>query len=274
VARNERRTAPLESKVGVLHTYEEQEPYLIEAEWRGRQWAYDESRVDRTLSDRGILQLHAAMFAPLLDWAGQTRTKDVGPGGKVAVPFANVREELRKLADDFGVRIASVGEDPSLEELADVVADTHHRFQLIHPFVDTNGRTGRVLDHFILWSCFGLASGSMETSPVIVYFPDADLENEYYEGLVEADLHRPARLRAYYLDRIQRALSPVFTVHWWDGVKTTTCVAIHENADIAIEDARARSASDPMHLYRVLGAGGRVVVRAMAGRIIDKDGGS
>ncbi len=129
-----------------------------------------------------------------------------------------------------------------------------------------------VLDHFILWSCFGLVSGSLETSPVIVYFPDERSEDEYYEGLLEADLYRPERLRSYYAERLEKALTPVFTVHVWDGMKTTTCVAIHENPDAAAEDARRRSETDDAGLYRVLGAGGRIVVRAFRGRLVDEDG--
>lgn len=159
------------------------------------------------MSDFAILEMHAAMFAPLLDWAGRPRTEDVGPGGKVEVPFTRVREELRKLADDFAAWLNAAGQDPTLEDLANLLADTHHRFQWVHPFLDTNGRTGRVLDHFILWSSFGLASGSLETSPVLVYFPDETQSDEYYEGLVEADLQRPMRLRAYYTGRLEEALS-------------------------------------------------------------------
>ena len=272
MARHERHTAPLRSKLGVLETYQEQEPHLIEAEWRGRRWAYSQAQARRLLTDSVILELHEAMFAPLLDWAGQPRTVDVGPGGRVDVPFTHVREELRKLAGDFDAWVSAAGPDPTFEALANMLADLHHRFQWVHPFLDTNGRTGRVLDHFVLWSCFGLASGSMETSPVLVYFPDAAQQDEYYDGLLEADLQRPARLRAYYACRLEKALSPVFTVHWWDGVKTTTCVAIHENADVATEDARARSAKDPDHLYRVLGEGGAIVARALRGRLVDEGG--
>lgn len=147
------------------------------------------------------------MFSPLLEWAGRPRLVDVGPGGKVAVRFTEVREELRKLAGDFNAQLSLASEDPTLEQLANLLADTHHRFQWIHPFLDTNGRTGRVLDHFVLWSVFGLAGSTLETSPVIVYFPDRQQEDEYYQGLNEADLHRPERLRAYYVDRLQSALA-------------------------------------------------------------------
>lgn len=74
--------------------------------------------------------------------------------------------------------------------------------QWIHPFKDTNGRTGRVLDHYILWVTFGLHSDALETSPAIEYFPSEHHEDEYYEGLLEADLDRPERFRVFYLERL------------------------------------------------------------------------
>ena len=272
MSRHDRKTVPLDTKLGVLDTYEAQEPHLIEAEWRGRKWAFRQSQHRRALTDSVVLDLHEAMFGELLEWAGCPRSDDRGPGGKVPVPHHRVREELRKLCDDFAAWVAAAGVDPTIEQVATALADTHHRLQWIHPFADTNGRTGRALDHFILWSCFGLASKSIETSPVLVYFPDEGHEDAYYNGLVESDLHRPEALRAYFLERLERALSPVFTVHWWDGVKTTACVAIHDHQDAAIADARARSARDPAHLYRVLGEGSRVVARAIGGKIVDEDG--
>jgi hypothetical protein len=42
----------------------------------------------------------------------------------------------------------------------------------------------------------------LETSPSIEYFPTDSHEDEYYEGLLEADLDRPERIRAFYLERL------------------------------------------------------------------------
>jgi len=123
---------------------------LIAAEWRGRVWAHAQAAHRRPFSDAAILELHEAMFAPLLDWAGRTRSQDVGSGGIANVPFARVRDELRTLTNDFGERLVSLGKDPALEDLACLMADAHHRFQWIHPFFDANGRTARALDHFVL----------------------------------------------------------------------------------------------------------------------------
>jgi fido (protein-threonine AMPylation protein) len=272
VARRGRQTRPLDAKVGRLETYEEQEPLLVEAEWRGRRWAFGQAGSKRPLTDEVILELHAQMFEPLFDWAGQPRTTAIGPGGVEHVPAHQVRAELRKLGDDFAAWLAAAGTDPSVEEIASILARAHHRFQWVHPFQDTNGRTGRVLDHYVLWVSFGLASRSLETSPVLVYFPDDAREDAYYDGLAAADNHRSEPLTEFYLQRLELALRPVFTVHWWDGSRTTTCVAIHENADAAAEDALARSKEDPVHLFRVLGAEARVVLQALGGRFVDQDG--
>jgi len=206
VARQGRSTTPLHSKLGLLETYEQQNPPLAEAEWRGRAWAFEQARQSQPLKDFTITDMHRAMFEPLLDWAGSTRTEDCGPGAKLFVPWWGVRIALRNFQDDFALWLTQVGSNPSLEQIVGVVADAHHRFQWIHPFRDTNGRTGRVLDHFVLWSCFGLADTSLERSVIVEHFPDASREHEYYEGLDEADLRKPKRLQAYYAERIQAAL--------------------------------------------------------------------
>jgi len=109
----------------------------------------------------------------------------------------------------------------------------------------------------------------METSPVILYFAKEGLREEYDDALLEAHLRRPERLRAYYVERLEKAFAPVFTVHRSEAAHAARCVAIHENADAAIADARGRSSSDAPQTYRVLGEGGRVVASAIGGRLVD-----
>lgn len=210
MTRRARRTEPLETREGLLTSYAEIEPRLAVAEGRGRVWCFERSANPTwagsvpTVVD--ILGLHQAMFSDLVDWAGEPRTDERGPGGKVPVSYWQVRSELHKLCGDLACWCESA-RSSDLEALARVIADAHHRFQWIHPFQDTNGRTGRVLDHYLLWITFGLSSTTLMSSPTLVYFPDAAAEDTYYAGLQEADGHRPDKLQQFYLDRLTAAFT-------------------------------------------------------------------
>jgi fido (protein-threonine AMPylation protein) len=213
VSRQNRRTESLETQQGVLTSYEEIEPVLSAAEARGRalvfDWARSTAETVWTPTDIDLLDLHHTMFETVFDWAGRTRVDARGPGGVVHVATHEIRIELRKLADDLHAWVAASWNEgePDLGTIAAHIADAHHRFQWIHPFQDTNGRTGRVIDHGLLWATFGLAGATPDESPIIEYFPDPGSEDAYFEGLLEADLGRPDRLRDYYRERVEAAAS-------------------------------------------------------------------
>jgi fido (protein-threonine AMPylation protein) len=117
-----------------------------------------------------------------------------------------VRLELAKLAGDLKAWVsAAIWTGGTIAKRAAVVADAHHRFQWIHPFLDTNGRTGRVLDHYLLWVTFGAFGPDLQASLTLTHFPDASAEDDYFDGLADADNGRPERLRAYYEARIMEA---------------------------------------------------------------------
>lgn len=143
------------------------------------------------------------MFHSLFPWAGTPRDTERGPGGCVNVPPREVRIELRKLSDDLPFWLSAIGVEPDLAAIAGILADVHHKFQWIHPFHDTNGRTGRVLDHYLLWVTFGLHQETLEESLSIDYFPTDEHKLAYYTGLIEADNYRPESLRAFYTERLE-----------------------------------------------------------------------
>jgi len=205
VARQRRQTEPLETLHGVLSEYAAVEALLSAGEMKGRRWVFDRALANgvplATPTDYDVLDLHVAMFGDFLSWAGTTRREDRGPGGRVPVPWHEVRLALRALSQDLAAWVAALGSIDA-EAMANVIADAHHRFQWTHPFHDTNGRTGRVLDHYLLWVTFDLHGATLETSPTLEYFPTGAQEDAYYDGLAAADAGDPAALRAYYLERL------------------------------------------------------------------------
>ena len=216
MARRDRITLPQTTKLGELSSYDELEPLLIEAELKGFGWVFEQTlnpdRLNLCPKDQHIYELHQQMFDAVYDWAGKPRTIDVGPGGLCYVPSWQVRMELRNrfanLAEHFSGLIG-LKEEVSARDVASIVAQAHHDFQFVHPFVDTNGRTGRVLDHYLLWVTFNLAGESLDTSPRIEHFPTAEHEDAYYNGIKDADAGYLDRLIDYYEERIEDAVRAI-----------------------------------------------------------------
>lgn len=210
MARQRRQTEPQETLQGLLVSYMDIEPLLIEAEICGRYFAFQQAklRTAKAPDDYEIYALHKAMFEAVFEWAGQPRVNDKGPGGVVHVPWTMVRQEMRQFCLNLESRVQHVlSRDSDLGDMAEVIAWAHHKFQYIHPFSDTNGRTGRVLDHYLLWATFRLAGETVETSPIIEPFPTEQHQDDYYEGLQLADTGRLEKLNTYYTERIVQALA-------------------------------------------------------------------
>jgi fido (protein-threonine AMPylation protein) len=208
VARQSRHTEPVDTKLGVISSYDELNRLLAASEVRGRRWllerAANKQFAGKVPTDFDVIDLHRAMFDPLFQWAGQTRKIDAGPGGKVPVHWTDVRAQLRNLSRDAELWLPA-GDDPPIEHVADFIARVHHRFEFIHPFQDTNGRTGRVLDHYLLWVTFQLAGNDLANSPLIEHFPMPVHIDSYYEGLRAGDSGDLIPLSTYYRDRIDAA---------------------------------------------------------------------
>lgn len=100
---------------------------------------------------RGILDVHAALLATSdPDVAGRWREEQVWVGASPLSPHgadfvAPHHEAVTDAIDDL-VRFAARDDVPALVHAAVV----HAQFETIHPFVDGNGRTGRVLIHSVM----------------------------------------------------------------------------------------------------------------------------
>lgn len=91
-----------------------------------------------------IRTLHWLLFNDVHSWAGEFRrpgTPPVGLGTHVSADASRVPRELEMLQ----AQTRELAEGPWRNDPFNVVAFSHARFERIHPFLDGNGRTGRLL---------------------------------------------------------------------------------------------------------------------------------
>ena len=125
-------------------------------------WVYGQALEPGTWTDGTIMtmaevrQVHAMALGPVWDVAphphandkerpGSFREHDIQPfpGGMTPPPWTDVPAAVRDWLDDL-TRITAA--TPAIEALA----AAHNRFERIHPFLDGNGRTGRLLMNLVL----------------------------------------------------------------------------------------------------------------------------
>lgn len=101
-----------------------------------------------------IKEVHKRSFSEILmDKAGKFRTIQVVYSGKEAPHFSKVPEMVKILSDDIEYAISNLpkyDKESFIERVVELLARFQHRFVFIHPFIDYNGRTGRMLTNYIL----------------------------------------------------------------------------------------------------------------------------
>jgi Fic family protein len=126
---------------------------------------------------KDLQKAHSVLMDGLIDHAGKFRTKNVGivKGSKVEhiAPSGTMVNGLMKDLFDY------LKKDKDITLIKSCVF--HYEFEFIHPFIDGNGRMGR------LWQTLLL----MQQYAVFAYLPIESLikqkQNEYYAKLSEAD---------------------------------------------------------------------------------------
>lgn len=126
---------------------------------------------------KDLIKAHAVLMNGLIDNPGKLRTTNVGivKGSKVEhiAPSGTMINGLMKDLFDY------LKKDNDLTLIKSCVF--HYEFEFIHPFIDGNGRMGRLWQTLIL----------MQQYPVFEYLPVESLikqkQNEYYNKLSESD---------------------------------------------------------------------------------------
>ena len=159
---------------------------------------YDELNSYKPHSEKAFLKAHAALMKGLLDPVGKYRNQSVGivKGEKlehVAPPFQNVPYLMKDL-------FAYLKDSDELTLIKSCVF--HYEMEFIHPFLDGNGRMGRLWQTVILLQDF----------PVFEFLPFEKLisetQNAYYQSLSESDkLGKSTPFIEYMLGVIDKSLA-------------------------------------------------------------------
>lgn len=121
---------------------------------------------------------------------GKFRTVEVSVSKHKPPLFYQVPQLMNDFIEDFKVRLKHLPDlekTKTLDEHIDLLTWAHHRFLWIHPFVDYNGRLGRLLINMILLN--------LNLPPVELKVETRSGREKYIEALSKADVGDPTALK-------------------------------------------------------------------------------
>lgn len=143
------------------------------AEVQGAIKVYDELENFEYTNLDDIMLAHKMLMDEILTQAGTFRTKDVGVGGSEGVVHvAPPHAQVPNLMHDLFEWLKSSDIHPLIKSSV-----FHYEFEFIHPFIDGNGRIGRLWQSLILHNWKSIFSGIPVESVV------KDAQEEYYKAL-------------------------------------------------------------------------------------------
>jgi|GEM_PF-1989472 len=135
-----------ETKLGILNHNDLSEQ---EAVGLTRTWDYLIKHQDENLNAQLINDAHKYGFDFLYTWAGKYRTT-TPLVGNIEPPAPHlIRELTHNLFEDLNYRIKEINAD-DLSSVVKLLAWFEHKYIVIHPYTNTNGRMGRMLSNYIL----------------------------------------------------------------------------------------------------------------------------
>ncbi len=130
--------------------------FELQGSKKGLEFIYDLVRKNKNIkiTPKFICQLHKMSFGWIFPkWAGKYRTIQVTISGKETPPYFKIPELVINLCRDLEERLNHLAlseEEKFIIEVVKLLAWFQHRFVLIHPFQDYNGRTARMLTLLLL----------------------------------------------------------------------------------------------------------------------------
>jgi cell filamentation protein len=147
-----------------------------------------ELEVEQPLSTSLLLQIHRIAFEELYDWAGQWRITYVMVGQLQPPPPNQVLQLMYQFLDNLNFKISIA---QNLEDHVSCLIFAHYEFVKIHPFVNGNGRTGRIL--------MNLVALKLGYQPLELYHRAGESRKVYIEAMKQADVGNYEALKSLIL---------------------------------------------------------------------------
>lgn len=152
-----------------------------------------------------ICQLHLKSFGWIFPkWAGKYRKIQVTVSGKEAPLFYLVPEMIINLCEDLKERLQNLlkrDDKGYIVEIVKLLAWFQHRFVLIHPFQDYNGRMARMLTTILLLK--------LNLPPVEIKVENKTARNSYIKAMQEADEGDISRLENIMSETLLESLGKI-----------------------------------------------------------------
>ena len=222
------------------------------AEVQGAIVAYEQLNQLEPESVEDLLKAHALLMGDVLKKAGQFRNKSVGihQGDKV-IHVAPPAHQVSGLMADLLAWLKQSEHHPLISSSV-----FHYEFEFIHPFMDGNGRMGR------LWQTLILS----RWKPVIQYLPlesiIRDHQQAYYQALAQADNDANATaFITFMLDAILQTIEKNAPVNALEnatvnieGMKTTEAILalVTQNSHITRQEMAGKIGKDIRTIGRAI----------------------
>lgn len=141
-----------------------------------------------------LLQLHETAFGHLYDWAGKWRTSDFKVGRHIPPSYQEVPTLMYQFFDELNFKLKNASNE---ESLISVIAYAHHQMVKIHPFVNGNGRSARLLSNLV-----AILNGY---DNIILYHRKGEARQTYLEAIRAADQYDYSKLEKL----IRKQLKPL-----------------------------------------------------------------